>query len=500
MAFFYFFAVLIVFILILKGFFHRTQNRPPSPFALPILGHLYLLKNPLYKTFTKLSEQYDPILFLRYGFREVLVVSSSSAIEECLTKNDIAFADRPQLIAGQHLGYNYSSLIWAPYGNHLRNLRRIITLEIFSSVRLQLLSVVRKEEIRYLVLQLFGNSDCKTFHKVEFKTMFFEMMLNILMRMIAGKRYYGENVVDLDEAKRFRNIVSESFYLLGTPNFGDFLPFLRRFDVQGLEKRMVKVNKERDIFLQNLLDQGRQATHISSKNDQEKKTMIDVLLSQQKTDPGYYTDEIIKGLIETLLSAGTDTSSSTLEWAMSLLLNHPDILNKAKKEIDMHVGKERLIEESDLPKLGYLNNIINETLRIYPPGPVLYHESSKDCSVGGFHVPSGTIVQMNVCAVHRDPKLWVEPMQFNPDRFEDENEGFKFIPFGSGRRKCPGEGLAIRMVGLALGSLIQCFEWKRVGEEMVDMTEGTGLTLPKANPLVAMCKPNPTLKHLLTRI
>ncbi|KAF5185075.1 Cytochrome p450, partial [Thalictrum thalictroides] len=231
-------------------------------------------------------------------------------------------------------------------------------------------------------------------------------------------------------------------------------------------------------------------------NDQEKKTMIDVFLLQQKLDPEYYTDEIIKGIIEVLLSAGTETSSSTLEWAMSLLLNHPDVLNKAKEEIDMHIGSERLLEESDLPKLRYLNNIINETLRLYPQGPVLYHESSKDCSVGSYRVPRRTILQMNVCAVHRDPKLWAEAMQFNPDRFEGEIEGFKFIPFGSGRRKCPGEGLAIRMVGLALGSLIQCFEWKRVGEEMVDMTEGVGLTLPKANPLVAMCKPNPSLKHL----
>ncbi|KAF5185076.1 Cytochrome p450 [Thalictrum thalictroides] len=192
-----------------------------------------------------------------------------------------------------------------------------------------------------------------------------------------------------------------------------------------------------------------------------------------------------------------------MEWAMSLLLNHPEFLKKARDEIDKQVGHKRFLEESDLHNLPYLNNIINETLRLYPTGPVVIHQSAKDCTVGGFHVPSDTMLQMNLWAVHRDPNVWVDPTKFNPERFEgieSEKNGFKFIPFGSGRRRCPGEGLAMRLVGLTLGSLIQCFEWKRVGEEMVDMSEGTGLTLPRANPLVAMCKPNPAMKHMITQI
>ncbi|PIA33010.1 hypothetical protein AQUCO_04200035v1 [Aquilegia coerulea] len=320
--------------------------------------------------------------------------------------------------------------------------------------------------------------------------------------MIVGKRYYGENLEHLDEAKRFHAIVTESFYLIGIPNLADLLPFLRWFDIQGLEKRMVKLGKDRDSFMQKLIDEHRENKHNATKDDvQEKKTIIHVLLLQQKTDPEYYTDEIIKGIIVALLSAGTDTSSLTMEWAMSLLLNHPEILKKARDEIDKQVGQERFLEESDLPKLPYLNNIINETLRLYPTGPVVTHESGKDCTVGGYHVPSNTMLLMNLWAVHRDPNVWAEPTKFNPERFkgiEKGKDGFKFIPFGSGRRRCPGEGLATRMIGLTLGSLIQCFEWKRVGEEMVDMSEGTGLTLPRANPLFAMCKPNPAMKHMIT--
>ncbi|PIA33011.1 hypothetical protein AQUCO_04200036v1 [Aquilegia coerulea] len=471
------------FIFICKQILYQNTDKTSIPFPVIILHHvlhLVIFKKPLHRSLAKLSEKYGQIVFLGYGFRKVLLISSSSSIEECLTKNDIAFANRPNLIVGEHLGY------------------------VLSSYRLELFSSVRSEEVRSLVLPLFRDSDCHKFHKVEFKTLFFELVLNILMRMIAGKRYYGEDDADTDEAKLFRATVKDSFYLMGTPNIADFLPFLRRFDMQGLEKRMVKTGKERDSVWQRLIDEHRERKNVTTnQGDQEKKTMIDVLLLQQRADPEYYTDEIIKGIIAALLTAGTDTSALTIEWAMSLLLNHPEFLKKAKDEINLHVGNERFLEESDLPNLLYLNNIINETLRLYPIGPVVVHESSEDCTVGGFHVPSNTMLLMNLWDVHRDPNVWVEPMKFNPERFEgieNVNDGFKFIPFGSGRRRCPGEGLATRMVALTLGSLIQCFEWKRVREEMVNMREGTGITLARANPLVAMCKPNPAMKHIITKI
>ncbi|KAF9619589.1 hypothetical protein IFM89_007910 [Coptis chinensis] len=498
----YIVAFLILFILVSKKVLHRSKdNKPSVPFPLPVIGHLHLiLKKPLHRTLGKLAKKYGPILFLQYGFRKVVLVSSPSAIEACLAKNDIAFANRPRFIVGEYLGYNYTSLVWASYGDHWRNLRRVTALEIFSSYRLQLLSSVRAKEIRSLLQQLFGNLDNKNFRKVEFKTMFFELMLNILMQMIAGKKFNGENVVDIDEAKRFRHTVIETFYLMGALNASDFLPFLRWFDLQGLEKRMVKAGKQRDTFWQSLINERRQKNRFTTGDGEENNILIDVLLSQQKLDPEYYTDEIVKGIIGVMLTAGTETSSGTMEWAMSLLLNNPEFLQKARDEIDQQVGMERLLEESDLPNLPYLQNIINETLRLYPTGPVVIHESSEDCNVGGFHVPSGTILLMNFWAVHRDPNVWKEPMKFNPERFqgvEGEKDGFKLIPFGFGRRRCPGEALAMRMVGLTLGSLIQCFEWERFGDELVDMSEGAGLNLPRAKPLVAMCRPRLTKKNIM---
>lgn len=208
--------------------------------------------------------------------------------------------------------------------------------------------------------------------------------------------------------------------------------------------------------------------------------------------------------IQAMLAAGTDTSSGTMEWALSLLLNHPESLAKSQTEIDNQIGQSRLIEESDLTNLPYLRGIINETLRMYPSAPLLApHESSENCTVGGFHVPRGTMLLVNAWAIQNDPKLWLQPEQFKPERFlnvQEERDGFIWLPFGTGRRGCPGEGLANRIVGLALGSLIQCFEWERRSEEMVDMTEGAGLTMPKARPLIAKCRPRPTMLALLSQL
>ncbi|KAF9622014.1 hypothetical protein IFM89_029234 [Coptis chinensis] len=180
-----------------------------------------------------------------------------------------------------------------------------------------------------------------------------------------------------------------------------------------------------------------------------------------------------------------------MEWAMALLLNNPQVLKKAQAEIDVKLKQGVLMDESDVNKLPYLQSIISETLRMYPPAPLLIpHESSEECIVAGHTVPRGTRLLVNLWAIQNDPNLWVEPRKFIPERFdglEGTRDGFKLMPFGSGRRGCPGEGLAMRVVGLTLGALIQCFDWETVGEEMVDMSEGPGLTLPKFQPLEAKC-------------
>ncbi|KAF5808928.1 putative cytochrome P450 [Helianthus annuus] len=193
-----------------------------------------------------------------------------------------------------------------------------------------------------------------------------------------------------------------------------------------------------------------------------------------------------------------------MEWSLSLLLNHPQVLQKAQNEIDKKTGKVRLVDESDMVDLPYLRCIINESFRLYPTVPLLLpHESSQDCIIEGYNIPRGTMLLVNQWAIHHDPKLWTEPERFNPERFkglEGTRDGFKMMPFGSGRRGCPGEGLAVRMLGSTLGVLIQCFNWEPLSDNTIDMMEGLGVTMPKAEQLVAKCKPRLEMQDVLAQL
>ncbi|KAJ7944478.1 Cytochrome P450 family protein [Quillaja saponaria] len=380
------------------------------------------------------------------------------------------------------------------YGDHWRNLRRISTLEILSTHRINSFLGIRKDETIRL-LQYLSRNSTNEFAKVELRSKFSELTFNTIMRMVSGKRYYGDDceVTDVKEAKQFRELLKELGMLNASAKLGDFFALFRWIDFSGYEKKLKTIVNKIDSFMQGIIDEHQ---HKKEHTD----TMIDHLLSLQELQLEYYTDQIIKGLIMVLLIAGTHTSAVTLEWAMSNLLNHPEVLKKAKDELDQQIGQDRLIEESDISKLPYLQNIISETLRLYPAAPLLVpHYSSDHCTIGGYDVPRDTTVLVNAWAIHRDSNLWADPISFKPERFDSstsEGEGHRLIPFGLGRRACPGAGLAQRTLGLTLGSLIQCFEWKTVSEGKVDMSETIGAGLPKAIPLEAMCKARPMIQKV----
>nr|POE89352.1 cytochrome p450 81d11 [Quercus suber] len=430
----------------------------------------------------------------------MLVVSSPSAVEECFTKNDITFANRPRTMAGQHLTYNSTVPVWAPYGHLWRNLRRVATIEIFSHISLQKSSIIREEEVYYLLRQMFKVSNIEP-QKVDFKYLSTLLVSNIMMRMVAGKPCVGEEFACMDVGKQLLKEFKDSYFASSTVNICDFFPILKWVGYKGLEKNMIRMQKMRDGALGRLIEEMKQKKpHV-----EKKRTLIETLFSLRESEPEFYSDNVIKSIILMMFIGGTDTTATTLEWTMSLLLNHPEILKKVKVEIDSQVGHGRLINDLDIAKLPYLRCVLNETLRLYPTSPLLLpHFSSTDCTVGGYHIPQGTILLVNVFFMNRDPKVWEEPTMFKPERFEvikGEKEGFKFIPFGIGRRACPGGGLALRVISLALGALIQCFDWERVGKEMVDMTAGSGLFLmSKTKPLEAVCTPCPSMANILSQL
>ncbi|KAK1405542.1 Isoflavone 2'-hydroxylase [Heracleum sosnowskyi] len=473
-----------------------NYNLPPTPFpALPIFGHLYLLKKPLHKTLSALSIKYGPVFYFLYGSRGVLFVSSAAAAEECFTKNDIIFSNRPNLLFGKYIGNNFTSLVWSGYGDHWRNLRKLCVLEILSTYRLQKLSYIRIEEVKSMLKRLFKSSG-DGMQEVEIKPLFFELMFNLLTRMIAGKRYYGEESKNSEEAKRFQEIIKETSRLANAFDMGDYVPVLRWFWFKDTENQFVELSKRRYEFVQGWIDQLR-----GSGNKGENKNLIQILLDLHEAEPDYYTDGFIISLMQALLQAGVSVAVDTLEWAMALLLNNPEVLHKAQNEIDNVVGKDGLISESHLAELPYLRYIIYETLRMYPVTRYLVpHESSEECTVGGFRVPRGTMLLVDVKAIQNDPKIWEEPDMYRPERFQEGKVDHGWLPFGAGRRKCPGEGLAMRIIVLALGALLQCFNWDRIGEEMLDMTEGDDYFSPKVVPLRAKCGARPSMISLLSEI
>ncbi|XP_062023554.1 cytochrome P450 81Q32-like [Rosa rugosa] len=490
---FFFIMFVCKFITQKYGASSPTKVLPPSPPSIPIIGHLHLLRNkkePLHRTFHKLSQKYGPVLFLRLGFRNLLVVSSPSAVEECFTKNDVVFANRPRSLAGKHLNYNYKSLIWAPYGDYWRTLRRLTTLELFSTKQLSMLIEFRKEEVRVLLKELVKDFGTSGWAKVELRHRLKKLSFNVLMQMIAGKRYYSEEEAD-QEAKRFRELMKELLQIHGFSNLNDFFPVLQLVDFQGVEKRMMELMKKMDGFFQSLIDEQRRMGS-DGLCIEGKPTLINIMLSLQQQDPEFYTDETMKGVITTILRAGTESASTAVEWTMSLLLNHPNEMEKARAEIEANVGQDRLLDEADLPKLEYLQKIYTESKRLFPPAPLLVpHESSEACMISGFHVPRGTQLLVNAWSIHRDPDLWENPTKFMPERFESgiSTEGFKMIPFGVGRRACSGAPLGKRLMGMVLGALIQCFEWEKIKGEEIDMAEGLFQSMSKAEPFKALCKP-----------
>lgn len=488
---------LSIFLLITKFLLHQTKNYPPKPPSLPIIGHLRLLKPPLHLTLQSLSQKYGPIFSLRVGCQSFLVLSSPSAVEDCFTKNDILFANRPRSTAGDLMSYDHTSIMTAPYGHLWRSLRRLTTIEIFSQISLNKSSSAREEVVRSLVRQLIKGPE-----KADLNYAFGVLVFNMVTRMASGKDCIEDEIFATDLGRQRLKEAKETLSPLAILNLCDYFPVLRLFGSRDLEKRLIRVQRKRDEFISSLIDEFRR-NKAAPFDFKKGKTLVETLLSLQESEPEFYSDNVLKSIIQVMFVGGTDTSASTMEWTMSLLLSHPEVLQKLRQQIDDQVGHDRLLKDSDLPMLPYLRCIINEALRLHPVAPLLVpHFSSQDCTIKGYHIPRGTTLMVNAWAIHRDPNVWDEPTKFKPERFEVTvvDRGFKYLPFGVGRRACPGSPLAIRAVSLAIGTLVHCFNWERVGEEPVDSSPGSGASFSKSKPLEAVWTPRPAMSRLLSQL
>ncbi|KAJ7963294.1 Cytochrome P450 [Quillaja saponaria] len=346
-----------------------------------------------------------------------------------------------------------------------------------------------------LLKELFKFANTPT-HYVE--NQLFTLSLNIISRMVLGKKYTDESKDTIFKPNEFKKMVEELLFLSGVLNIGDSIPWINFLDLQGYIKRMKALSKKFDRFLEHVLDE-----HIEGSKgvkDYVAKDMVDVLLqfAEDHTLEVKLERHGAKAFTQHLLAGGTESSAETVEWAISELLKKPEIFNKAAEELDRVIGRERWVEENDMVNLPYLDAIIKETMRLHPVAPMLAPRLSReDCNIAGFDIPKGTRVFVNVWTIGRDPALWENPNEFFPERFigkdiDIKGQNFALLPFGSGRRMCPGYSLGLKMIQTSLANLLHGFKWRLPGEmkkEDLDMEEIYGLSTPKKIPLVVVVEP-----------
>ncbi|XP_022740548.1 cytochrome P450 CYP82D47-like [Durio zibethinus] len=511
----------LVALLIYKLFSSRRKSCdvPEAGGAWPVIGHLHLFssKEILYRTLFALSEKYGPVFSLRLGSHKALVVGNSEMAKECLTIHDKAFATRPSLSASKLLGYDYAMFGFAPYGPYWREMRKITTLELLSNHRLDMFNFkqIRASEVHIGIKDLYKTwmtkrSGDQSSVLVDMKQWFADLTHNMAFRIVVGKRYYGATAVSDDEgeARQCQKSIKEYFHLFGAFVLSDAIPFLGWLDIGGYKKEMKRIAKELDIFVQGWLDEHKQK-RLSGGDRKEEQDFMDVMLTvtEDAKLSGFDKDTITKATSLNLILGAADSNMVPLIWGLALLLNNPNTLRKAKEELATYVGKDRHVEESDIKNLVYLQAIVKETLRLYPPSPILaLRAAMEDCTLSnGYHVTPGTRLLINAWQIHHDERNWTDPDEFRPERFltshkelDLRGQNFDLIPFGAGRRACSGVSLALQVIHLSLASVLHCFEIETPGNKPVDMTESPSLANVKATPLEVLLTPrlNPELYDL----
>ncbi|CAD6203721.1 unnamed protein product [Miscanthus lutarioriparius] len=473
---------------------------PPGPRPWPVVGNLNLIGPLPHRSMHELSTRYGPLMSLRFGSYPVVVGSSVDIAKFFLKTHDLAFLDRPAVASARHILYNGSDVLWAPYGPYWRQGRKLYQNELLSATRIKSTEHIRIEEVRCMLRDVSAAASRDGGAVVRLKDHLSMASFNVVSRMALGRKYIFDGAGSLMPPEAFRWMIQEFFFLNGVVNVGDVIPWLSFLDLQGYIKRMKRLSKMIDPLLEHVL-----VEHSERRRRQGEgfvpRDMVDRLL--QLADDANLEAPIerdgIKAFILDLIVGGTDTSSVTIEWAMSELLRKPDVLTKATEELDRVIGRERLVTEGDITKLPYMQAIVKETMRLHPVTPLLAPRLSReDASVDGYDIPTGTLVFVNVWAIGRDPAVWGDaPDEFRPERFagssvDVKGQDFELLPFGSGRRMCPGIGLGLKMVQVILANLVHGFAWRLpdgMAKEELSMEEKFGLSMPRLIPLQAVAEP-----------
>ncbi|KAL0912101.1 hypothetical protein M5K25_018050 [Dendrobium thyrsiflorum] len=420
-----------------------------------------------------------------------MFVCDADTASEVLKAQDQIFCSRTQLTSLKRFTYGGKDLAFCPFNDHWKQLRRLCNTEVFSLGRVQSFHSFRREEVDALI-----NTISKTSARgetVNVSQMAFCYFNNLIFREVFGKRVSPEGECGWSPLQGLLREVVTSMSQLGT---ADLFPWLGWLDLlTGWQAKLDKVYEKMDLVYEEKIKE-----HMAQINEGKRDSddFLDVLLHLLGNEGSSLTMDQIKGLLMNMFTAGTDTSAITMEMGMTRLIKNPKALNKVQEEVRRVVGDKGMVEESDLQHLPYLKQVIKETMRLHPPGPLLPpRENLKDAKVNGYDIPAKTMIYVDVYSIGRDPKYWEDPEVFWPERFENSSVNFKgsnleFIPFGAGRRLCPGIALAMANVELAFANMLYSFNWTLpdgITEEDVDLRPKPGLTTPKLISLVLVATP-----------
>ncbi|XVF82310.1 hypothetical protein PTKIN_Ptkin16aG0036100 [Pterospermum kingtungense] len=404
---------------------------------------------------------------------------------EIMKTHDLNFCSRPTLRGQQKLSYNGLDLVFSPYDAYWREIRKICVIHLFNSNRTLLQRPIREDEVARMIEKISKSAIGS--RPVNLSETVLCLTSTIICRVGFGKRYEEEGV----ERSRFHALLNETQAMFGIFFYSDYIPFMGWVDrVSGLLGRLEKNFKDFDTFYQELIDE-----HLDPNRPKpEQEDILDVLL-QIRRDRAFQVDltlEHIKAVLMNVFVAGTDTSSATLVWAMTFLMKNPRCKKIVQEEVRSLIGKKGFVDEDDIQGLPYLKAVIKETFRLQTTVPLLVpRETIKECNIGGYTIPAKTLVFVNAWAVGRDPEAWENHEEFYPERFigssiDYKGLDFELIPFGAGRRGCPGIYMGIATVELALANLLYKFDWDipvGMNKDDLDFEVIPGITMHKKNAL-----------------
>ncbi|XP_042488860.1 trans-cinnamate 4-monooxygenase-like [Macadamia integrifolia] len=452
--------VLAIAISKLRG---KRFKLPPGPLPIPIFGNWLQVGDDLnHRNLTDLARRFGEIFLLRMGQRNLVVVSSPDLAKEVLHTQGVEFGSRTRNVVFDIFTGKGQDMVFTVYGEHWRKMRRIMTVPFFTNKVVQQYRFGWEEEAARVVEDVKKNPEASTTGIVLRKRLQL-LMYNNMYRIMFDTRFESEDdplFMRLKTLNGERSRLAQSFEY----NYGDFIPILRPF-LRGYLKICKEVKERRlQLFKDHFVEERKKLGSTKATDNAGLKCAIDHILDAQ--NKGEINEDNVLYIVENINVAAIETTLWSIEWGIAELVNHPEIQQKLRNEIDTVLGPGVQVTEPDIQKLPYLQAVIKETLRLRMAIPLLVpHMNLHDAKLGGYEIPAESKILVNAWWLANNPTQWKNPGEFRPERFLEEEANveatgndYRYLPFGVGRRSCPGIILALPILGITLGRLVQNFE------------------------------------------